>query len=113
MAADYILTGGTDCQDRGRAGSGIDLKNSRLQTARCSVTTLNEYPALKRRLRRGRRRKSGADAAGGNRDALRNDHLTFHAALQSDHCAASGSWRSEPECSGHRAARQDRGTAEC
>jgi len=110
MTADYILTGGTDCQDRGRAGSGIDLENSRLQTARCSVTTLNENPTRKRGLRCGRRRKSGADAAGGNRDALRYDHLTFHAALQSDNRAASRSWRSEPKRSSDRAARWDCGT---
>ena len=105
MAADYILTGGTDREHRGRARSGIDFQDSRLQSAGCSVTTLNEEPAWKRSLRRRGCGKSGADAAGGNRDALRNDHLTFHAALQSDHGAASGSWRSEPECSGHRAAR--------
>src|SRR4029077_20145294 len=112
MAADYILTGGADRKQRGRAGSRIDLKNSPLQTAPCPVTTLNEYPARKRRLRRGRRRKTGADAAGGNRDALRNDHLTLHAASQSNDCTTSGSWRSEPECSRHCAACQDRGTTE-
>ena len=53
MAADYILTSGTDREHRGRAGSGIDFQNSRLRSAGCSVTTLNEYPARKRSLRRG------------------------------------------------------------
>ena len=51
--------------------------------------------------------KVRADATGGNRDALRHDHLTFHAALQADDGAASGSRRSESERSGDRAARHE------